>query len=79
MPSKSKSVNAAALLAAGIPQRGFSIPQWCARWDISEGHYRALRKLKRTPRELELLDRKIITDEAENEWLAAEAEIAQSK
>ena len=82
MPNKSKAVNAAALLAAGIPRRSFSKTEICARNSISPGLYDKLKKLGLGPRETELLGRRIITEEAEADWLraraAAEAETAQS-
>jgi hypothetical protein len=68
MANKSKAANAADLLAAGIPRKGFSIPEFCARWDFSEGFYRKLRMRGLGPRETRLLDRVIITDEAEADW-----------
>jgi hypothetical protein len=64
-----KAEAAAALAVAGIPRRSFSIPQFCARNDLSEGFYRKLRKLKLGPRETRVLDRVVITLEAETQWL----------
>ena len=69
MANSTKAEAAAALAAAGIPRRSFSIPQFCARNDLSEGFYRKLRKLKLGPRETRVLDRVFITEEAETEWL----------
>jgi hypothetical protein len=69
MPSKSKSENNTALLAAGIPRKSFSIPEFCARHGISPGLYAKLKKLGLGPDETDLLDRKIITDDAEAIWL----------
>ena len=71
MPNKSKAENAAALLSAGIPRKSFSIPEFCARHGISPGLYTKLKKLKRGPREINVLDRILITDEAEADWLRA--------
>jgi hypothetical protein len=68
MPSKSKNENAAALRAAGIPQKSFTIPQFCARHALSEGFYRKMRERGLGPRETRILDRVIITEEAETEW-----------
>lgn len=69
MANTTKAEAAAALAAAGIPRRSFSIPQFCARNDLSQGFYRKLRKLKLGPRETRILDRVFITEEAETEWL----------
>jgi hypothetical protein len=60
-----KNANATALVAAGIEQVGFSIPQFCARWSISEAFYRKLRAQKLGPDETHLLTRVIITIESE--------------
>jgi hypothetical protein len=69
MANTTKVKAAAALAAAGIQRRSFSIPQFCARNDLSEGFYRKLRKLKLGPRETRVLDRVVITQEAETQWL----------
>jgi hypothetical protein len=69
MANTTKAEAAAALAAAGIQRRSFSIPQFCARNDLSEGFYRKLRKLKLGPRETRVLDRVFITEEAETNWL----------
>jgi hypothetical protein len=69
MSNTSKAEAAAALAAAGIQRRSFSIPQFCARNDLSEGFYRKLRKLKIGPRETRILDRVVITEENETAWL----------
>jgi hypothetical protein len=81
MPNRSKAENAAALRSAGIPQRSFSKPQFCARHSISEGLYQKLKKSGLGPRETHVLDRIIITTEDEDDWVrerqaasAAEAE-----
>ena len=73
MANNTKAENAAALKAAGIPQRSFSIPIFCARHDISPGHYANLRKHKMGPKETDLLGRKVITDRDEEEWLRERA------
>jgi hypothetical protein len=70
MANQTKADAAAALQAAGIPRRSFSIPQFCARnGDMSEGFYQKIRKLGLGPRETRILDRIIITEEAESDWL----------
>jgi hypothetical protein len=69
MASKSKAENAAALLSAGIPRKSWSIPEFCARHGISPGLYAKMKKHRVGPRETELLNRKVITDEAEASWL----------
>jgi hypothetical protein len=69
MSNTSKAKAAEALLSAGIQRRSFSIPQFCARNDLSEGFYRKLRKLKLGPRETRILDRVVITEENETAWL----------
>jgi hypothetical protein len=69
MANTTKAEAAAALAAAGIPRRSFSIPQFCARNDLSEGFYRKMRKLKIGPREIRVLDRVVITQDAETQWL----------
>jgi hypothetical protein len=69
MPNKSKAENAAALLAAGIPRKSYSIPEFCARHGISPGLYVKMKKRKLGPREINVLDRILITDEAEADWL----------
>ena len=83
MPNKSKAENAAALLSAGIPRKSWSIPELCARNGISPGLYAKLRKQGKGAKETHLLDRTIVTDVHEAEWLeqraadsAAEAETA---
>jgi hypothetical protein len=69
MPNKSKAENAAALAAAGIPRKSFTRAEFCARNSISEGLYAKLKKQGLGPREKKVLNRIIITDEAETEWL----------
>jgi hypothetical protein len=68
MASKSKAENAAALVAANIPRKGFSRAEFCGRWGMSEGFYRELQKRGLGPRETRILDRVIITDEDELDW-----------
>jgi hypothetical protein len=70
MANKTKAERTAELQAAGIPQKAFTIPQFCARHAISEGLYQKLRELGLGPRETCLLDRKIISEEAETAWRA---------
>jgi len=79
MANKSKAENAAALLAAGIPRRSWSIPEFCARHGISPGLYAKLKKLGLGPDETELLDRKIVTDVAEDNWLRERAAASATK
>jgi hypothetical protein len=69
MPSKSKAVLATELLAAGIPRKSWSVPEFCARHGISPGLYAKLKKLGLGPDETYLLDRTIITGPAEDKWL----------
>jgi hypothetical protein len=78
MPAKSKAENAAALVAAGIPQAAYTIPQWCARWTFSEGFYRKLKAEGLAPKETEVLGRKIITVEADAEFAQALREREQA-
>jgi hypothetical protein len=78
MPNKSKAENAAALLAAGIPRRSWSKPEFCARNGISPGFYDKLKKLGLGPREKHYLDRILITQEAEDAWLS-EGKAANAK
>jgi hypothetical protein len=68
MANQTKAETAAALQAAGIPRKAFSIPQFCARHALSEGFYRKMRERGLGPRETRILDRVIITEEAETEW-----------
>jgi hypothetical protein len=74
MANQSKAAAAAALQAAGIPRRSFSIPQFCARNTMSEGFYREMRKKGKGPRETHVLDRIFITEEAETDWHRANTE-----
>ena len=69
MANQTKAESAAALQAAGIPRKSFSIPQFCARNDLSEGFYRKIRSLGMGPHETRVLDRVVITDDDEAEWL----------
>jgi hypothetical protein len=69
MANQTKAEAAAALLAAGIPRKSFSVPQFCARNDLSEGFYRKIRSLGLGPHETRVLDRVVITDDDEAEWL----------
>jgi len=71
MANQTKAEAAAALQAAGIQRKSWTIPQLCARNGISEGFYRKLRKLGKGARETRILDRIIITDDDEAAWLAA--------
>jgi hypothetical protein len=73
MSNKSK---AAALLAAGISRKSYSIPEICARNGISQGLYEKLKKLGLGPQETNLLDRIVVTDDAEADWLRKRAATA---
>lgn len=73
MANHTKAEAAEKLKAAGISQRSFSPSQFCARHGISESMFRQLKKLGKAPREIKVLDRILITTEAEDEWLAARA------
>jgi hypothetical protein len=67
--NQTKAEAAAALQAAGIARKAFTIPQFCARnGDFSEGFYRKMRKQGLGPRETRILDRVIITEDAETDW-----------
>ena len=79
MANKSKADNAAALLSAGIPRKSFSVPEICARNGISPSFYAKLKKLGLGPVETELLDRKIVTDVAEDNWLRERAAASAEK
>jgi hypothetical protein len=46
----------------------YTIPQWCAAYHISRGHYYALKERGLAPRELRLGRRVIITRRAADEW-----------
>lgn len=79
MANQTKADTAAALKAAGIPRKAFSIPEFCARHALSEGFYQKMRRLGLHPRETRILDRVIITEEAETAWrIEREAESAQA-
>jgi hypothetical protein len=67
--NQSKAKAAEALAAAGIQRRSFSIAQFCARHDISEGFYRKMRERGLGPLETRILDRIIISENSETEWL----------
>jgi hypothetical protein len=70
MPSKSKAVNEAALLSAGITRTAYSVPEFCAAHNISEGLYRKLRDRGLGPRETHILRRVVISVEAAARWRA---------
>lgn len=69
MANQTKSEAAAALQAAGIPRKSFSISEFCGRNGISEGFYRKIRALGLGPDETRVLDRVVITDDDEADWL----------
>jgi hypothetical protein len=71
MANKRKAENAAAAAAAAIPRTAFSIPEFCAANNISEGLYRKLRDNGLGPKETRLLRRVLITVEAAAAWRAA--------
>jgi hypothetical protein len=71
MANITKAKAAAALQAAGIQRKSFSLPEICARNDLSEGFMRKLRKLNLGPNETQILDRVIVTEEDEAIWLKA--------
>jgi hypothetical protein len=68
IPDISKADMAAALQAAGIPRKSFSIRMFCGRNGISEGFYRKMRSHGLGPRETRILDRVFISEEAETDW-----------
>ena len=69
MANQSKAVAAAALRAAGIARKSFSIPELCARHNISEGHYRNMKKRGKGAQETDFDGRTLVTEEHEAEWL----------
>jgi hypothetical protein len=68
MPDLTKSDMLTALQAAGIPLKSFSIRIFCARNGISEGLYRKMRSRGLGPREMRVLNRVCISEEAEADW-----------
>jgi hypothetical protein len=68
MPSKKKAVNAAAAAANAVPRTAFSVPEFCAANNISEGLYRKIRDRGLGPREFRILRRVLITVEAATAW-----------
>jgi hypothetical protein len=71
MANQTKREGLAALQAAGISRKSYSRAQFCARHDLSEGHYRKIQKLGQGPQEIEAGGRRIITVDAEEAWLEA--------
>jgi hypothetical protein len=65
----SKAQNAEALAKKGIPRKSWSKDEFCARNGISVGLYDNLKKRGIGPDETEVLDRILITVEAEDKWL----------
>lgn len=55
--------------AAAPAQKSFTISQFCERNHFSESFYYKIKKLGFGPRELRVLGKILITDEAEIEWL----------
>jgi hypothetical protein len=81
-PNRNTKTKAAAEAAAkSVPRTAFSIPEWCAANDLSEGSYRKLRRLGKGPRETRdpNLRRVLITPEANSEWLAARAAASKTE
>jgi hypothetical protein len=76
MANKTKAANAAAAAAAAVPRTAYSIAEFCAANNISEGAYRKLRELGLAPREMRVLRRVLITTEAAARW-RAEREAAE--
>lgn len=68
MASKTKAANAAAAIANNIPRTSVTILEFCAMENISEGHYRLLRKAELGPKEMRLGRAVRITVEAAAEW-----------
>ena len=46
----------------------YSIDTFCERYGFSRGHYYNLKEQGKTPREMKLGRRKIITDDAATDW-----------
>lgn len=69
MASKTKAANAAAAIANGIQRTSFTILEFCHHENMSEGHYRLLRKAGVGPKETRLGLRAVrITAEAAADW-----------
>ena len=68
MANKRKIENTAANAAAAIPRGAYSVTEFCAMHDLSEGLYRKLRHMGLGPRETRILRRVIITAEAAAAW-----------
>ena len=71
MANQTKAEGLEALREAGIPRKSFSRAHFCARHDISEGHYRKILSLGLGPQETKIGDHYVITDDAEAAWLEA--------
>jgi hypothetical protein len=71
MANKTKAENAAAAAAAAVPRTAFSVAEFCAANNISEGLYRKLREQGLAPRETRVMRRVLITVEAASRWRAA--------
>jgi hypothetical protein len=76
--NKTKAEHAAALKAAGIPQRSFLIPMLCARNGISRGHYDNMKKKGLGPKETDLDGVKVVTEEDETQWLQERAAASEA-
>jgi hypothetical protein len=69
MANQTKAEAAAALQAAGIQRKAFTIPVFCARnGDLSEGFYYRMKAAGLGPRETKILSRIFISEEDETEW-----------
>jgi len=53
---------------AVVAKGGYSIKQFCVRWDICPATYYNMKKAGKGPREMEVLGRKIISVEADAAW-----------
>jgi predicted DNA-binding transcriptional regulator AlpA len=58
-------------------EKGYTIPEWCAKYRMSRAFYYVLKAQGKGPRELRLGVKVLITPKADAEWLQArEAEQA---
>lgn len=63
-----KAENSLNAVAAGVQRSAFSISEFCASRNLSEGTYRKLRRLGQGPRETRVLTRVLIMAEDANAW-----------
>ena len=68
MANQTKAETAAALLAAGISRKAYSIPEFCARNGIFEGFYRKSASTAWARARPVSLTASIITEDAEADW-----------